>query len=153
MIGVEPLLIASIVVSALLVFVIAAVVIGREARRLDAVAPRVVYELNEAVEFVAERLDPVTQARLTMEELRTLLAAHMAWMHDHGLQPDKVVDRPQDIVDAVVVDQTVLTAHLLAEAERRGVKVLDDVDVVRVVDAHLDYFGAIGAVGPRAANP
>jgi len=28
--------------------------------------------------------------------------------------------------------------------------VLDDVDVVNVVDAHLDYFDAIGAIGPNA---
>ena len=28
--------------------------------------------------------------------------------------------------------------------------ILDDVDVVNVVDAHLAYFHAIGAVGPMA---
>jgi len=28
--------------------------------------------------------------------------------------------------------------------------VLDDVDVVNVVDAHLAYFDAIGAIGPTA---
>ena len=38
------LIIASII-AALLVFAIAAVIIGREARRLDSVAPRAVYEL------------------------------------------------------------------------------------------------------------
>lgn len=37
-------------------FVIAAVVVGREAHRLDAVAPRTVYILQEALEFVAEYL-------------------------------------------------------------------------------------------------
>lgn len=150
---VEPLLSASIVLSAIAVFVIAAVVIGREARRLDAVAPRVVYELGEAAEFVAERLPVDTQARLTMEELTALLQAHLAWMHARGLQPDKVVDRPQDIAEPVVVDQTILAAHLLAEAERRGVALLDDVDVIHVVDAHLAYFDAIGAVGPQAETP
>ena len=35
-----------VVVASLLVFVLAAVVIGREARRLDAVAPRTVYDLS-----------------------------------------------------------------------------------------------------------
>jgi hypothetical protein len=32
------------------------------------------------------------------------------------------------------------------------VQLLDDVDVVHVVDAHLAYFEAIGAVGPTASS-
>lgn len=147
---VEPFVVLSVVVSTISVFVIATVVIGREARRLDAVAPRVVYRIDEAVAFVADALPPDTQARLTLDELGQLLQAHLAWMHSRGLQPDKVVDQRQNIVDPVVVDETTLAAHLLAEAERRGVALLDDVDVVHVVDAHVAYFAAIGAVGPEA---
>ena len=45
-----------IVAAALSVFLIAALVVGREARRLDAVAPRAVYDLVEATEFVADLL-------------------------------------------------------------------------------------------------
>jgi hypothetical protein len=140
------------VVSAVGVFVIAAVVIGREARRLDAVAPRAVWQFEEALEFVAAALPTQTQARLTLDELGELLRSHIAWMHARGLQPDDVVDRPQDIAETLVVDDLTLAAHLLAEAERRGVKILDDVDVVHVVDAHVAYFEAIGAVGPRATD-
>lgn len=143
-------MIVAVVVSSIAVFVIAAVVVGREARRLDAVAPRVVYRIDEAVAFVADALPAATQARLTMDELTQLLQAHLAWLHARGLQPDKVVDRRQDISEPVVVDEDTLAAHLLAEAERRGVALLDDVDVVHVVDAHVAYFSAIGAVGPRA---
>lgn len=146
----EPIVVLSIVVSALAVFVIAAVVVGREARRLDAVAPRVVYRIDEAVAFVADALPAETQARLTMDELTRLLQAHLAWLHARGLQPDRVVDRRQDIAEPVVIDENTLAAHLLAEAERRGVALLDDVDVVHVVDAHVAYFAAIGAVGPQA---
>ena len=140
------------VLSAVGVFVIAAVVIGREARRLDAVAPRAVWRFEEALEYVAAALPAQTQARLTLDELGELLRSHIAWMHARGLQPDDVVDRPQDIAEPVVVDDLTLAAHLLAEAERRGVKILDDVDVVHVVDAHVAYFEAIGAVGPRATD-
>lgn len=140
------------IASAVGVFVIAAVTIGREARRLDAVAPRAVWQLDEAVEFVAAALPAQTQSRLTPDELRELLRAHVAWLHARGLQPDDVTDRPQDIAEPVVVDDVTLAAHLLAEAERRGVAILDDVDVVHVVDAHVAYFEAIGAVGPRATD-
>ena len=69
----EPITWVFAVVAAVAVFVIAAVVVGREAHRLDAVAPRVVYHLDEAVEFVADRVPPATQARLTPAELEQLL--------------------------------------------------------------------------------
>lgn len=134
------------------VFVVASVVVGREAHRLDAVAPRAIYQLDEAVSFVAGRLPPDTQSRLTLDELNKLLVLHMAWMRVNGLQPQNVVDRPQDITDTVVVGEETLTAYLLGEAENAQIEVLDDVDVVYVVRAHLDYFDAIGAVGPSASS-
>ena len=141
-----------IVAAAICVFAIAAVVIGREARRLDAVAPRAVYDIDQAVEFVADRLPEQTQARLTPDELRQMLVLHMRWLHAQGLQPDKVVDRTQDIAELVLVTEDQLSAYLLAQAELAGVQLLDDVDVVHVVDAHLAYFEAIGAVGPTASS-
>lgn len=140
-----------LIASALLVFVIAAVTIGREAHRLDAVAPRAVYEIDIAIDWVADRLPEETQARLTGDELRALLVAHMNWLHARGLLPDKVTDRPQDISTPIVVDETTVAAYLLGEAERLGVALLDDVDVINVVDAHLLYFDAIGAVGPQTS--
>ena len=65
-----------IVAAALSVFLIAALVVGREARRLDAVAPRAVYDLVEATEFVADLLPSSTQGRLTLDELREVDAAY-----------------------------------------------------------------------------
>ena len=142
--------IVSAVVAVVAVFVIASVVVGREARRLDAVAPRVVYRIDEAVEFVAERLPADTQARVTFDEVELMLREHLNWLGERRLQAVDVVDRPQDIAEPVVVDEDTLTAHLLAHATARGVEILDDVDVVRVVEAHLAYLDAIGAVGPHA---
>lgn len=142
-----------ILVAALCTFVIAAVVVGREARRLDSVAPRSVYIVDEAVEFVAEYLPGTTQSRLTPDELEQLLTFHMRWLHAKGLQPANVVDRRQDISTPIVVNEDTLTGFLLGEAERNGIVILDDVDVVNVVDAHHAYFEAIGAVGPKAIDP
>lgn len=139
-----------LLVAAVLVFVLAAVVVGREAHRLDAVAPRSVYVPEEAMEFVAEYLPESTQGRLTPDELELLLAFHMRWLHSKGLQPTNVIDRRQDIIDPVVISEDNLTAYLLGEAEAHGVQILDDVDAVNVVTAHLAYFEAIGAVGPMA---
>lgn len=146
----EPVTWVFAVVAAVLVFVIAAGTVGREARRLDAIAPRTVYRLDEAVDFVADRLPAASQARLTPAEVEALLVAHLRWLHEQGLQPDRVVDTRQSIDERVIVTENALIAHLLGVAEEAGVELLDDVDAVNVVDAHLRYFEAIGAVGPQA---
>ena len=140
------------VLAAAVSFVIAAVVIGREARRLDSVAPRAVYDLDQAIEYVADRLPAETQSRLTFDELRVLLKLHMRWIHEKGLQPADVIDRPQDITEVIVLGEETLTAYLLGKAEESRIEVLDDVDVVHVVRAHLAYFESIGAVGPSASS-
>jgi hypothetical protein len=149
---VSAVTVAFVIASAVLVFAIAAVAVGREARRLDAVAPRAVYMLADAVAYVAERLPSDSQGRLTYDEVEQLLVAHMRWMHAKGLQPGDVIDRPQDIDEEVVAHEDTLTAWLLAKAERRDIELLDDVDAVRVVQAHLAYFDEIGAVGPKAST-
>ena len=138
--------------AALAVFVIAAVVVGREARRLDAVAPRVIYDIDQAVEYVSDQVPPATQARLTPGEVATLLTLHLRWLHDKGLQPADVTDRRQDITELTIIDDDSLIAYLLGAAEQEGVELLDDVDAVAVVDAHLGYLDAIGAVGPSVAE-
>lgn len=149
----EPVTWVFAVIAAVAVFTIAAVVVGREAHRLDAFAPRAVYQPDQAVAFVAERLPVATQARLTVDELESLLVLHLRWLHDRGLQPDDVIEHRQDIAEPVVISEDTLSGFLLGEAERAGVEVLDDVDVIHVVEAHLAYFEAIGAVGPQADEP
>ena len=126
--------------------------IGREAHRLDALAPRAVYDIDEATSFVADRLPPDSQARLTYAELRKMLVLHMGWLHSKGMQPQDVIDRRQDISESVVFGEETLTAYLLGQAAEARIEILDDVDIVHVVRAHLDYFEAIGAVGPSASS-
>ncbi len=139
-----------VVLAAVAVFAIAAGAIGREAHRLDAIAPRAVYTLDEAVDFVADRIPERSQARLTPAEVETLLIGHINWLHAQGLAPDRVVDQRQDSDSKVIVSDEALIAHLLGIAGESEIEILDDVDVVEVVDAHLKYFDAIGAVGPVA---
>ena len=139
-----------IVIAAIGVFLIAALTIGREAKRLDAMAPRAVYQLEQAADFVAMSLPKSTQARLTMEELEKLLVLHMNWLHSKGLLPAKAVDQRQDISSPIVVTEESLIAYLLGESDQAGIQIMDDVDLVNVTEAHLAYFNAIGAVGPVA---
>jgi len=141
-----------IVLAAIGVFLIAALSIGREARRLDAMASRAVYQLEQATDFVAMSLPESAQARLTMEELEQLLVMHMNWLHGKGLLPDKAVDHRQDNTTRLVVTEESLIAYLLGEADKAGIQIVDDVDLVNVTEAHLAYFDAIGAVGPVAED-
>jgi hypothetical protein len=146
---VTALAVIILVLAGAAVFAIAAIVIGREARRLDARSPRATYVLDDAVEFVADHLPPDSQARLTHDEVRWLLRLHMAQLRQYGLQPAVAVDQPQDIDRPVVVEETDAAGYLIGQVDATGMDV-EDVDVVNVVDAHLAYFESIGAVGPPA---
>jgi hypothetical protein len=142
-----------VAVLAIAVFAIAATAIGREARRLDKLAPRSVYIVEEAAQFVADSLPALSQAQVTHEEVEGLLIAHMRWLHAKGLQPDGITDRQQDITDhPVVVEDTTAVGYLIGVAEQADLE-LDDVDIAHLVEAHLAYFRAIGAIGPEAADP
>jgi hypothetical protein len=137
---------------AIVVFVMAAFFVGREAHRLDAIAPRAVYELEEAVLYVGDRLPTDSQTQLTYDEVRELLRAHLRWLHAKGLQPSKVSDRRQDLNEPVVVEDTTAVGFLIAAADQLDIEV-DDLDMALVTDAHLAYFAEIGAIGPEAADP
>jgi hypothetical protein len=138
-----------LVAAAIVVFLIAALVVGREARRLDAVAPRVTYELEEAVAYVGDHVPVATQSRLDYDDVRTLLRLHMRALHAKGLQPDGLMDRPQDIDDLVVLDDTGAVGEVLGAVDAEGLPIADE-DVAAVVEAHLAYLDLIGAVGPPA---
>ena len=139
------------VVAAVGVFAIAAITVGREARRLDSVAPRVVYELDEAVIDVADRLPAASQARLTHDEVRELLRLHLGRMHQLGLLPADITDRRQDIEVPTFLEEIDEVAYVIGGAEQAGLDIVDE-DVAAVVEAHLAHLDAIGAVGPRATD-
>src|SRR5690606_28108033 len=73
------------VVAALLVFVIAAVTVGRESFRLGHAPPATIVDLDEAVDHVAEALPPTAQARLTYDEVRALIVAQLDHLRSKGL--------------------------------------------------------------------
>ena len=118
----ETVTLVYLVAAVAAVFMIAAVVVGREAHRLDAVAPRSVYIPEEAGEFVAEYLPVESQARLTPDDLEQLLNFHMRWLHSKGLQPTNVVDRRQDIVEGDLAGGALLLEFVDAQVLRHGVE-------------------------------
>ena len=132
-------------------FIIAAVVIGREARRLDAMSPRVVFDLDEAVLSVSERLPDEVTSELSYADVRDLLRWHMADLRAQGLEPPAALEEPQDPSKLVVVDEDASVASLVARVASEG-RSYSREDVDAVVTAHFEYLREIGAVGPPAGD-
>ena len=137
-----------LVVGAVAVFAIAAAFVGTETFRLGHEAPAAIFDLDEAVQDVGDRLPEAVQARLTYDEVRALIRATLEHLHEAGVtaMPGEDVERPE--TDVVVDDDHVLAA-VLAAVEDQQLDVADE-DAAAVIAALLEHLAVIGALGPRA---
>ena len=141
------------ILAAVLVVGLAAYAVMRVSSRLAHTRTRAVYDLIEAVDFVAERLPDALSARLSYDDVREILL----WRLDHlrlqgsatygradvtatkaESQDEEVVTSDDDSVDFVLAKAT--------ESKRD----IDALDVVMVLDLESQYLKAIGALGPPA---
>ena len=135
------------VVSAILVFITAAVMIGRETKRLDGFAPEPVFDLTEAVVWIEQRLADEVRAQITYGDVRDLVDWHVSDMAMRGVAPsvgpdgELVVVGAEDSVDALVLR--------MLESGRD----IEPNHVKAVLDGELSYLVAIGALGPQAQSP
>jgi hypothetical protein len=141
------------VMAALLVFAIAAATVGREAFRLGHQPPPTIFDLDEAVEVVADGLPSDAQARLTYDEVRHLIRAELDHLRSKGLfalpGEDVAVAVDGDGQGDVVVADDEAVAVVLGAAEEAGLDVTDG-DVYLVISGLHEHLADIGAVGPRA---
>jgi hypothetical protein len=124
-----------VAVIVLAVVVIAVVALWRATAFLGASSPSALFEVDEAVEFVASALPASVAARLTYEDVEALLGwqlVHLAERDAHG---------PVDIADDEVV------ADLLRRAVEEGREIVEE-DVRAVLAAEAEYLVAVGAVDP-----
>lgn len=137
-----------LVLGALAVFAIAAAFVGSESFRLGHEPPAAIFDLDEAVEVVADRLPEAVQARLTYDEVRALIRASIDHLHREGVTalPGEDLSAPDH---DVVVDDDHTLAAVLAEVEAHGLDVADE-DAAVVISRLLEHLGEIGALGPRA---
>jgi hypothetical protein len=136
-----------VVVGGLLVFGIAAVLVGSEAFRLGHETRSAVFDVDEAVQAVGDALPPEAQARLTYDEVRQLVLTTLRHLEGKGLAalPGDDVHTP----DEVVLDEGDAVAVVLGAVDREELDVSDE-DAYEVVRALLDHLDEIGAVGPPA---
>lgn len=157
-----------VVLAAVGVFVVAAVAVGRETFRLGHQLPSSIFDLEEAVDHVSDDIPEAAQARLTYDEVRVLVAAHVDYLQGNGvlgqfgrdpevLQGEVVPNsgapaEPSDDSSAepeVVIDDEHALAFVLGKVDEAGLEVADD-DAYAVMAALHSYLAEIGAVGPRA---
>ncbi len=139
----------AIVISVLviaLVMAVAAGAIGREARRLDGLPPRAVFDLDEAVQWVADHLPEDVTAQLSYDEVRQILDHSLDHLRELGLAGSTT---GEPVEGEVVVDEAEALAAVLDRAEQAGMEVSPH-QVQAVLAAQLAYLQAISAVGPPA---
>lgn len=133
-----------------IVVVIGLVVLGRETARL-ATAPRpAVFDMTQAVDFIADRLPAETQARISHDDVRWVLMADADLLDEATAEPDPHAPDPLEELPQIV-DEDAAVARILDLADSSG-RDLADEDVVAVLDARLAYLEAIGAIGPEAGS-
>ena len=137
-----------IVVGALAVFAIAAAFVGSEAFRLGHQTPAAIFDLDEAVSEVGDRLPAGAQARLSYDEVRTLIFAALAHLRTKGLTalPGEDIDQSGSRPEVIVADEDAV-AVVLGAVEAQGLDVSDE-DAYEVIHALLAHLAQIGAVGP-----
>ena len=132
------------VAALLVVFAIAAAVVGRETSRLVEEAPRPVFDLDEAVEWVAADLPFEVSAQLSHEEVRQLLTwslEHLATPIGPGRPGWESHQEPSIVATAQTAD------HVLGQARAARMECSKS-QVEAVLEAQLGYLRAIGAMGP-----
>ena len=134
------------IVVVVIVFAIAALVIGREARRLDAVPPQPTFDLDEAVQWVAENLPFEVSAVLSHDDVRRIIDWNLEYFRMKGVSGN---GHSPESVGPVVVGGAETVEYVLARAEAIG-SPYTATQVHAVLDAQLTYLEAIGAIGPEA---
>jgi hypothetical protein len=133
-----------VVVGVLAVFAIAAVVIGREARRLAAQPVQRTFNFEEAVSYVCEHVGDDVAAVLTPDDVRRILDWHLEYFRLKGVSGNGSgphVDGP------IVVTGAETVGFVLSKAEAAGTPYTAE-QVHAVLDAQMGYLTEIGAVGP-----
>ncbi len=122
---------AFLAVTALAVGLIAWLAVRRSEAFLASRAPSALFEVDEAVEFVASALPDEVSARLSYEDVEALLG----WQLVHLAGRDGDVDITDDEVVADLVRRAEADARTISEA-----------DVRAVLSAEVAYLSAVGAL-------
>ena len=126
------------------VFAIAAVVIGREARRLAAKPPQRVFDFEDAVTWVCDHVSDDVAAVLSPDDVRRILNWHLEYFRLKGVASN---GDSAHTAGPVVVSGAETVDFVLMKAEAAG-SPYTPAQIHAVLDAQMGYLEDIGAVGP-----
>lgn len=138
------------VVSALVAFVVAAVAVGSVTAAQAGKSRPAVYDLNEAVDHVADHLDPEITAVLTYDDVRQVLLWHLDYLEAKGVASYRT-DADVDGALVVVTDDEPI-AFILGKADDAELDIADE-QIVAILAAQEGYYRRIGAYGPEVTGP
>ncbi len=138
------MVIALSVAALVLVFAIAAVVVGREARRLDRQARKPVFDLDVAVAWVAQHLPFEVSAVLSYDDVRQILDWHLEYLRMRGVSSN---GHGPNLHGPIVVGGAETVDYVLQRCQANGAE-YTPTQVHAVLEAQMTYLEAIGAVGP-----
>jgi hypothetical protein len=135
-------------ITAVVIFVVAAVTIGAVVGRLAVAPPTSVFDEDEAVEWIADRLPVAVASQVSHDDVRQLVTWHLDFLVDEGIATEAAyADAPEDVV---VGDDDGL-AYVIGQASEAGLEV-DDADIAVVLETERAYLEAIGAIGPQVSD-
>jgi hypothetical protein len=145
-------LIVFVVIAAVVVVVIGLVAVGAVAGRLASQPKRSVFDLDEAVQYIAARLPDDVTAVLSYEDVAEIVAWHLDYLEAKGVagRSDEDLDRPPP--GPIITDDDEGVAFVIGRANDAG-KAFEDVHVFEVLHAEQAYLEAIGAIGGEVPQP
>lgn len=136
------LVVLLVVMAVVLVVGTAFYAVGREVVLLEQRVAPSVYELEEAIVFIADLLPEDVAGRISHDDVRWILRVDAEELEAATAEAVAAGDEDE------VVDPDGAVGRVLARTGERP-DLLDE-DVVAVLDARLTYLKAIGAVGDEA---
>jgi hypothetical protein len=141
--------VAAVLFAAAAVVLIGLLVVGRETASLAAQPKQALFDVDEAVDFVADHLPLEVSGRITYDDVRALVRFHLEHVAAAGAPAERWNAGRSRLV---IVDDEEGAEVLMTRAIEHGLHLTPD-DVAAVLAAELAYFEAIGAVGPAVPEP
>jgi hypothetical protein len=137
-----------LVIAGLAVVAVALVTIGRVVGRLSVVPPTSVFDEDEAVAWIADRLPYEVSAEISHDDVRQIIGWHLDYLSAEGIATDVAyADAPDD----VMLGEDEGLAYVIGQAMQAGLQVTDT-QIVAVLDTERAYMVAIGAIGPEVGS-
>ncbi|MEC8974967.1 MAG: hypothetical protein VX725_04315 [Actinomycetota bacterium] len=116
------------------------------------------FDIEKAVDFIAENLPEEVATRVTHDDVRLLLRWEITYFRKRGVASYGEVDSEAEMAalrnDAIVTHEDDLVDELIkrSQIERLGLNVIDIVCVTDLANQYLKGIGAIGDEVSKAKN-